>query len=66
MRRVLAGLFGLAAIALGLFVILGEQFAGTSADATVNAQALVLRAPIAGTRQTVWKRAAWWRPGLCR
>jgi multidrug resistance efflux pump len=49
MKRVLAGLFGLIAITLGLFVILGEQFAGTSADATVNAQALVLRAPIAGT-----------------
>jgi multidrug resistance efflux pump len=48
MKRILLLVSGLGAVVLGLFVILGEQFAGTSADATVNAQALVLRAPIAG------------------
>lgn len=39
---------GLIVVALGLYVILGEQFSGTSADAVINAQVLTLRAPIDG------------------
>ncbi len=39
---------GLLVTALGLYVILGEQFSGTSADSLINAQVLVLRAPIDG------------------
>ena len=32
----------------GLYVIIGEQMAGTSADAVINAQVTTLRAPING------------------
>ncbi|PAY08639.1 MULTISPECIES: HlyD family secretion protein [Bradyrhizobium] len=39
---------GLILLAGGLYVILGEHFAGTSADATVNARLYVVRAPIDG------------------
>lgn len=39
---------GLAVIALALWVIVGEQMAGASADAVVNARLSTLRAPIAG------------------
>ena len=39
---------GLTVIVIGLYVIIGEQIAGTSADAVVNAQVLILRAPIDG------------------
>jgi multidrug resistance efflux pump len=40
--------FGLLFSIVGLYVILGEQFSGTSADAVINAQVLILRAPIDG------------------
>ena len=40
--------FGLVVIAVGAFVVFGEQFSGTSADAVVNAQMVTLRAPIDG------------------
>jgi multidrug resistance efflux pump len=33
----------------GLYVAVGERMAGTSADATVNARIMTLRAPIEGT-----------------
>ncbi|WP_061849619.1 HlyD family efflux transporter periplasmic adaptor subunit [Bradyrhizobium sp. DOA1] len=39
---------GLVLLAGGLYVIIGEHFAGTSADATVNARLYVVRAPIEG------------------
>ena len=40
---------GLLVIVVGLYLIIGEQLAGTSADAVINAQVLILRAPIDGT-----------------
>ncbi len=43
--RILLGLFLLLG---GLYIIIGEHFAGTSADATVNARINVIRAPIEG------------------
>ncbi|MCK1493317.1 HlyD family efflux transporter periplasmic adaptor subunit [Bradyrhizobium sp. 180] len=39
---------GLALLAGGLYIIIGEHFAGTSADATINARLYVVRAPIEG------------------
>jgi len=39
---------GLLVAALGFYVIVGEQFSGTSADSVINAQVLILRAPIDG------------------
>ncbi|MGY3616220.1 HlyD family secretion protein [Bradyrhizobium sp. USDA 10063] len=35
-------------LAGGLYIVIGEHFAGTSADATVNARLYVVRAPIEG------------------
>lgn len=39
---------GLVLLIGGLYVLIGEHFAGTSADATVNARITVVRAPIEG------------------
>ncbi|WP_082540317.1 HlyD family efflux transporter periplasmic adaptor subunit [Bosea sp. Leaf344] len=39
---------GLILLLGGLYVLIGEHFAGTSADATVNARITVIRAPIEG------------------
>lgn len=39
---------GIAAAALALWIIIGEQLAGASADATINARLVTLRSPIAG------------------
>jgi len=39
---------GLLLLLGGLYVLIGEHFAGTSADATVNARINVIRAPIEG------------------
>ena len=39
---------GLGLIVLALWVIVGEQITGASADATINARLVTLRAPIAG------------------
>ena len=39
---------GLALVALALWVIVGEQITGASADATINARIVTVRAPIAG------------------
>ncbi|CAM5186059.1 hypothetical protein BTHI11S_03985 [Bosea thiooxidans] len=39
---------GLLLLVGGLYVLIGEHFAGTSADATVNARINVIRAPIEG------------------
>lgn len=41
-------LFGLAMVALALWVIVGEQITGASADATINARLVTVRTPIAG------------------
>jgi multidrug resistance efflux pump len=41
-------IIGLVLLVGGLYVIIGEHFAGTSADATVNARLYVVRAPIEG------------------
>ena len=41
-------IFGLLLLFGGLYVLIGEHFAGTSADATVNARVTVIRAPIEG------------------
>ena len=46
-------LIGIAAVLLALWVIAGEQLAGVSADATVNARLVTLRSPIAGTVSVV-------------
>lgn len=42
-------LIGVFAILVALWVILGEQLSGASADAMVNARLVTLRSPIAGT-----------------
>jgi multidrug resistance efflux pump len=39
---------GLVLLAGGLYILIGEHFAGISADATVNARVYVIRAPIEG------------------
>lgn len=39
---------GLALVALAVWVIIGEQITGVTADATVNARVVTVRAPIAG------------------
>lgn len=39
---------GIALVALALWVIVGELITGASADATINARVVKLRAPIAG------------------
>lgn len=39
---------GLALVGLGLYVVVGEQMAGVSANAMVNAQVVTVRAPIDG------------------
>lgn len=41
-------LVGIALVALALWIIVGEQLAGVTADATINARVAVVRAPIAG------------------
>jgi multidrug resistance efflux pump len=41
-------LLGVVLLCGGLYVLVGEHFAGTSADATVNARLNVIRAPIEG------------------
>ncbi|MBI1173489.1 HlyD family efflux transporter periplasmic adaptor subunit [bacterium] len=41
-------LIGLAAVAIALWVLVGEQLAGVSADAVVNARLVSIRAPVAG------------------
>ncbi len=46
--RLVKVLLGVAAILLALYAIVGEQLAGTSASAVVNAQVAILRAPIDG------------------
>ncbi|MBR0868375.1 hypothetical protein ACVIWV_009863 [Bradyrhizobium diazoefficiens] len=46
--RLVRAVIGLLLLAGGLYVIIGEHFAGTSADATVNARLYVVRAPIDG------------------
>ena len=47
-RRVIRFVIGAVIIAAALFVIIGEQMAGVSSNAVVNAQVLILRAPIDG------------------
>lgn len=54
---------GLVLLAGGLYVIIGEHFAGTSADATVNARLYVIRAPIEG-RATLAAKSIGARVGL--
>ncbi|MGY3443260.1 HlyD family secretion protein [Bradyrhizobium sp. USDA 4473] len=46
--RLVRAIVGLAMLAVGLYVIIGEHFAGTSADATLNARLYIVRAPIEG------------------
>ena len=47
-RRIVKALAGFVLLGAGLYVILGEQLAGTSSSAVINAQVTVLRAPIDG------------------
>jgi multidrug resistance efflux pump len=47
-RRVVRLVIGIVIILAGLFVIVGEQMAGVSSNAFINAQVLILRAPIDG------------------
>lgn len=47
LRAVLGGIF----LVFGLYVLVGEYFAGTSADATVNARINVIRTPVNGEVQ---------------
>lgn len=46
--RLIRVVVGLVLLAAGLYVIIGEHFAGTSADATLNARLYIVRAPIEG------------------
>lgn len=46
--KVLRIIVGVLLLGIGLYVLVGEHFAGTSADATVNARLYVIRAPIEG------------------
>ncbi|MGX1168790.1 MULTISPECIES: HlyD family secretion protein [unclassified Bradyrhizobium] len=46
--RLVRAIVGLALLAVGLYIIIGEHFAGTSADATLNARLYIVRAPIEG------------------
>ncbi|MDA9527816.1 hypothetical protein ACM42_05080 [Bradyrhizobium sp. CCBAU 25338] len=46
--RLVRAIVGLALLAVGLYVIIGEHHAGTSADATLNARLYIVRAPIEG------------------
>lgn len=46
--KLLRILLGLLLLVGGLYIIIGEHFAGTSSDATVNARINVIRAPIEG------------------
>lgn len=48
MRRAAAAAAGLALAAAAAYVIVGEQMAGISADAVVNAQVVTVRAPVDG------------------
>jgi multidrug resistance efflux pump len=47
-RKVVRLVIGVVVILAGLFVIIGEQMAGVSSNAVINAQVLILRAPIDG------------------
>src|SRR5687768_11401301 len=47
-RRIIRLVIGGLVVVAGLFIILGEQLAGVSADAVINAQVLILRSPIDG------------------
>ncbi|KFE36251.1 HlyD family secretion protein [Thioclava atlantica] len=47
--RVLKFAVGAALLLLALWVVVGEQLTGVSADATINAPVVTLRTPIAGT-----------------
>ena len=42
-------LIGIVAILFALWIVIGEQLAGASADAVINARLVSIRAPIAGT-----------------
>jgi multidrug resistance efflux pump len=48
LMKVLRVIVGVILLCVGLYVLIGEHFAGTSAEATVNARLYVLRAPIEG------------------
>jgi multidrug resistance efflux pump len=48
LMKVLRIIVGVLLLGIGLYVLVGEHFAGTSADATVNARLYVIRAPIEG------------------
>lgn len=47
-RKVIRLVIGIVVILAGLFVIVGEQMAGVSSSAVINAQVLILRAPVDG------------------
>ncbi|QIG97845.1 hypothetical protein [Bradyrhizobium sp. 6(2017)] len=46
--RLVRVVVGFALLTVGLYVVIGEHFAGTSADATLNARLNIVRAPIEG------------------
>ncbi|MBP0445281.1 HlyD family efflux transporter periplasmic adaptor subunit [Roseomonas sp. SSH11] len=48
MSKILKIVAGLALVIAAIYAILGEQLAGTSTDATVNAQVVTIRSPIDG------------------
>jgi multidrug resistance efflux pump len=47
-RRVIRTIIGAVAVIVALVIIVGEQVAGVSSNAVINAQVLILRAPIDG------------------
>ncbi|MCS6890930.1 MAG: HlyD family efflux transporter periplasmic adaptor subunit [Rhodovarius sp.] len=51
MKRLLAAFGGLLLAAVGLYVIVGEQMAGITSNAMVNAQVMIVRAPVEGVLQ---------------
>jgi multidrug resistance efflux pump len=44
-------IIGIVAVITALWIILGEQMSGASADAVVNAPVVTVRAPVAGNLQ---------------
>jgi multidrug resistance efflux pump len=47
-RRIIRTVIGMVIVIVALVIIVGEQVAGVSSDAVINAQVLILRAPIDG------------------
>lgn len=56
MKRLLAVVMGLLLAAGGAFIMVGEQMAGVTSNAVVNAQVMILRAPVDGVLELQVRR----------